>query len=152
MYKFNAYFGIEDNPGTDLPYLKVNKSHYWDGDSNSKRYNTLVNIETYKEFNTSDSEHLIEYNPGYVYALNIDYNKEQTPKKGAGIFLHCFTRNKYTLGCVAIHKYDLYYIYKEVNKDCYIIINTKENMTQYYSASKFIYLGLLMFVCLFLCL
>lgn len=152
VYKFNAYFGIKDNPGTNLPYMKVNKSHYWDEDSNSERYNTLVNIETYDKFNTSESEHLIDYNPGYEYALNIDYNKEQTPKKGAGIFLHCFTRNQYTAGCVAIKINELYYIYKEVNKDCYIIINTKENMTQYYSASKFINLGLLMFACLILLL
>ena len=152
VYQFNRYFGIEDNPGTNLPYVKVNESHYWDGDSNSSRYNTLVNNETYKDFNASDSEHLIEYNPGYEYALNIDYNKEQTPKKGAGIFLHCFTDRQHTAGCVAINKEKLKNIYKEVNENCYIIINTKENMTQYYYDSKFINLGLIMLACLILCL
>ena len=134
VYQFNFYFGIEDNPGTNLTYVKVNQSHYWDEDSNSKNYNTFVNIETYSDFDTSISEHLIDYNPGYEYALNIDYNKEQTPYKGAGLFLHCFTHNKFTAGCVAIDKNDLIFIYKEINKDCYIIIDTKDNMTKYYSA------------------
>ena len=133
VYKFNFYFGIEDNPGTNLTYVKINQSHYWDEDSNSKNYNTFVNIETYPDFNTSISEHLIDKNPGYEYALNIDYNKEQTPYKGAGLFLHCFTHNKFTAGCVAIDKNNLTFIYKEINKDCYIIIDTKDNMTKYYS-------------------
>ena len=150
VYKFNRYFGIEENPGTNLPYVKINESHYWDGDSNSKNYNTLVNIETYKDFETSESEHLIDYNPGYEYSLNIDYNKAQIPKKGAGIFLHCFTRSQFTAGCVAIHKNDLYNIYQEINKDCHIIINTKENLTQYYAASSFINKGILMLACLIL--
>ena len=104
VYKFNCYFWILDNPGTNLPYIKVNQSHYWDYDSNSKKYNSFVNKETYSEFNVSESEHLIDINPGYEYALNMDYNKEHIPKKGAGIFLHCFTKNKYTAGCVAINK------------------------------------------------
>lgn len=152
VYKFNCYFGIEENPGTNLPYVKVNKSHYWDGDSNSKNYNTLVNIETYSNFNTSDSEHLIDINPGYEYALNMDYNKEQTPKKGSGLFLHCFTENTFTAGCVSIDKNELYSIYKEINKDCHIIIDTKQNMTKYYSASNFISIGIFMFISLILLL
>ena len=132
VYQFNAYFGINDNPGTNLPYVKVNVSHYWNGDSNSDRYNQLVNIETYKDFNKDESEHLIEVNPGYEYAMNINWNKEGTPKKGSAIFLHCYTKNKYTGGCVAIHYLKLTEIYRKINDNCYIIIDTKENMTKYY--------------------
>ena len=132
MYQFDCYFGINDNPGTDLPYIQVNESHYWDGDSKSKNYNTLVNNETYSNFNHSESEHIIDYNPGYEYVLNIDYNKEQTPNKGSAIFLHCFTGRNYTGGCISIDKYDLHSIYTEINGDCYIIIDTEENMTKYY--------------------
>ena len=153
VYKFNFYFGIEKNPGTTLPYIQVNQSHYWDGDSESENYNTFVNNETYTEFNASESEHLIDVNPGYEYALNMDYNKERTPYKGAGIFLHCFTERTYTAGCVAIHVDELRSIYKEINEDCHIIIDTKENMTKYYSASNasnFIKIGLFMFMCFIL--
>ena len=153
VYKFNCYFGIYDNPGTKLPYVKVNQSHYWDGDSNSKRYNTLVNNETYTDFNQSDSEHLIDVNPGYEYALNMDYNKDGTPHKGAGLFLHCFTERNYTAGCVAIDKNKLSNIYKIINEDCHIIIDTKENMTKYYGSSNnsnFITKGILMLLLLIL--
>ena len=117
--------------------MQVNESYYWDGDSNSKNYNTLVNNETYSDFNMSISEHIIDYNPGYEYAINIDYNKEQTPYKGSAIFLHCFTTKNSTGGCVAIQKDILKSIYKEINKDCYIIIDTEENMDEYYTFSKF---------------
>ena len=154
VYKFNRYFGIYDNPGTDLDYVKVNESHYWDGDSNSSNYNTLVNIETYKDFDPSESEHLTDYNPGYEYAMNINYNEEKTKHKGSAIFLHCFTRNNYTGGCVAIEREKLKEIYTKINKDCNIIIDTKENMTRYqnYQNSKFINIGFLMIICLILTL
>ena len=150
VYKFNRYFGINPNPGTELPYIQVNESHYWDGDSKSKNYNTLVNYDIYKDFNTFDSEHLIDYNPGYEYALNIDYNKEQTPYKGAGIFLHCFTNNTYTAGCVAIKNTTLEHLYTIINEDCHIIIDTKENMTRYYyNHSLLLYINIKMFMFIF---
>ena len=33
VYSFNCYFGIADNLGTKLPYIKLNDSLYLDGDS-----------------------------------------------------------------------------------------------------------------------
>ena len=132
IYKFNRYFGIEDNPDTDLPYVKVNRSHYWNGDSNSDRYNQLVNYEIYQDFDRSDSEHLIEVYPGYEYAMNINYNEEGIKKKGSAIFLHCLTRRNYTAGCVAIDKLNILKVYNRLNENCYIIIDTLKNMTKYY--------------------
>ena len=150
VYKFNCYFGIEDNPGTKLPYIQVNNSHYWDSDPESKRYNTLVNNETYKDFDISKSEHIIDVKPGYEYAINIDYNKDRTKYKGSGIFLHCFTKNPFTAGCVSINITELKDIYGKINENCHIIIDTKENMTKYYSASNFIKSGIFMFMCFIL--
>ena len=121
-----------------------------DADSKSKNYNTLVNNETYSDFNVSESEHIIDINPGYEYCLNMDYNEEQTPYKGAAIFLHCFTGRNYTSGCVAIEKNELRSIYREINEDCHIIIDTMENMTKYYSTSNFIKFGLIMIISLIL--
>ena len=132
IYKFNRYFGIEDNPDTDLPYVKVNRSHYWNGDSNSDRYNQLVNYEIYQDFDRSDSEHLIEVYPGYEYAMNINYNEEGIKKKGSAIFLHCLTRRNYTAGCIAIDKLNILKVYNRLNENCYIIIDTLKNMTKYY--------------------
>ena len=132
IYQFNAYFGIADSPNDNLPYVKVNKSHYWVGDINSDRYNQLVNIETYTDFVRSDSEHLIEH-PEYEYAMNIDYNKEGEKDKGSAIFLRCLKeQQKSTGGGIVIEKEELKKIYQTLNKDCYIIIDTKKNMTKYY--------------------
>ena len=132
IYQFNRYFGIEENPGTNLPYVKVNKSHYWNGDSYSDRYNQLVNDELYQNFDKSESEHLIDVYPGYEYAMNINYNKEGIKFKGCAIFMHCFTSNKYTAGCVAIDKSNIVEIYNRLNENCYIVIDTLKNMTKYY--------------------
>ena len=82
----------------------------------------------------------------------MDYNEEQTPYKGAAIFLHCFTGRNYTGGCVAIEKNELRSIYREINEDCHIIIDTKENMTKYYSNSNIIKFGLIIFIRLILML
>ena len=86
-FTFNKYFGIADNPGTKLPYIKVNESFYWNSDSESDRYNLLVNIETYKAFNPNISEHLIEYDLAYKYAMNLNYNEKREPYKGSAYFL-----------------------------------------------------------------
>lgn len=153
VYKFNCYFGIKDCPNKKLPYIKVNESHYWDGDSNSDKYNQLVNYEIYKDFDIEESEHLITVNPGYEYAINMNYNEKCIPKKGAGIFLHCFTERQYTAGCVAISESDMYKVYTLINQNCHIIIDTKENMTKYFNndnndnnGSIYLNIGLLAFI------
>ena len=130
-FKFNKYFGINDNPGTKMPYIKLNSSLYWDGDSNSKRYNQMVNIETYKDFDKSKSEHLIEQTLAYKYAMNINYNEKGIPNKGSAIFLHCYTKNQYTAGCVAIPEDYIAKVLKKVNKGTTIIIDVAENIIKY---------------------
>ena len=130
-YKFNKYFGINDNPGTKMPYIKLNNSLYWDGDSNSKRYNQMVNIETYKDFDKSKSEHLIDAILAYKYAMNINYNENGTPFKGSAIFLHCYSYNQFTAGCVAIPEKDMIKVLKNVHKDTTIIIDLLTNLHKY---------------------
>jgi len=96
-------YGIADDPGSKMPYLKVNNSIWWNCDSNSKEYNSMVNTDYYKEeFSHKDSEHIIDYTKAYAYAMNINYNAERKGGKGCAIFLHCFTDNDFTEGCVAI--------------------------------------------------
>ena len=131
VYKFNKYFGIADNPGTKMPYIKLNNSLYWDGDSNSERYNQMVNIETYTNFDTSESEHLIEETLGYQYAMNVNYNELGVPKKGAGIFLHCYTEREYTAGCVALPHKNMETVMIKVSKDALILIDVLENIYNY---------------------
>ena len=95
-------FGIKEDPGAALPYLRVTRDHYWCGTSGDPLYNQLVDFrETGRAWTTSD-EHLIDYAPNYNYCMFIDYNAEGTPNLGSCIFLHCKGRNAYTAGCVAV--------------------------------------------------
>ena len=74
-YKFTAYFGLVDNPGTKMPYIKLNESHWWNCDSSKKEYNTLINIDEYgHDFDKNASEHMSEHDLAYVYGMNINYN------------------------------------------------------------------------------
>ena len=131
IYSFNCYFGIADNPGTKLSYIKLNDSLYWDGDSNSTNYNLLVNIETYKDFDTTESEHLIEETLGYQYAMNMNYNEDRVAKKGAGIFLHCYTERPYTAGCVALPENNMIKVLKMANENARILIDYIDNIYNY---------------------
>ena len=130
-YNFTKYFGVADNPGTSLPYIKLNEYHYWDGDSYSTMYNRFVDFRYYSDFDTSVSEHLIDEQIAYKYAMNINYNEKGIPYKGAGIFLHCYTKNPYTAGCVAIPENDMLEVMKTVNENCIIIIDLDENIYNY---------------------
>ena len=130
-FKFNKYFGIADNPGIKLPYIKLNNSLYWDGDSNSEKYNQMVNIETYQDFDKSQSEHLIDEILAYQYAMNINYNEERIPQKGSAIFLHCYSNNPYTAGCIALPQSNMLKVIKNTNEKARIVIDYKENIYNY---------------------
>ena len=130
-FKFNKYFGIEDNPGTKMPYIKLNDSLYWISDPNSPRYNQMVNIETYTDFEISKSEHLIDETVAYRYAMNINYNEEAIPNKGSAIFLHCMNSSPYTAGCVALPEKNMIKVLQQVNRDAVIIIDIEKNIYNY---------------------
>ena len=131
-FTFSTFFGIYDNPGTKMPYIKVNDSIWWNCDSNSPDYNVMVNTDDYtKEFDRDESEHIIQYNPGYEYIMNINYNLDRTPRKGCAIFLHCFTNNPYTGGCVAISKENMKKVITTANEKSIIIIDELKNIYNY---------------------
>ena len=131
-FTFSSFFGIYDNPGTKMPYIHVNDSIWWNCDSNSPDYNLMINTDYYtKEFDKDESEHIIQYNPGYEYIMNINYNPDRTPRKGCAIFLHCFTNNPYTGGCVAISKENMKRVITTANEKSIIIIDELKNIYNY---------------------
>ena len=130
-FKFTKYFGVADNPGTKLPYVKLNQYHYWNGDSNSKKYNQFVDSREYSAFNKKASEHLVDYKIAYKYAMNISYNEKGVPNKGSAIFLHCYTSNPFTAGCVALPEKNMLKVMKKVNKNCRIVIDLVQNIHKY---------------------
>lgn len=87
-YGFSMAFGLKEDPGSLIPYHKIQKGDYWVDDSNSKYYNQLVNTgETKKTWKSA--EDMSASSPYYNYALALDYNKECTPGAGSAIFIHC---------------------------------------------------------------
>ncbi len=124
LYSFTLAFGLKSDPGAFLEYRKITENDYWINDINSPYYNTWVNSsDTPGEYS---SEHLIEHNPSYNYALNINYNPNNTPGLGSAIFLHCYNGSGFTSGCVAIPEKNMKTLVKEVDTSTRILIVPKE--------------------------
>ncbi|MBR1487030.1 MAG: L,D-transpeptidase family protein, partial [Synergistaceae bacterium] len=124
-------FGINDDPGCEIGYTKVDGTHYWVGDSKSEKYNQFVSTRDYENFNKKDSEHIIDYDLAYKYCLNISYNEDGTPGKGSAIFLHCYTKNKFTGGCVAIPEEKMREVLKLVKNNCVVVMDESKNLRKY---------------------
>ena len=129
-FHFTAAFGIAPDPGCAIPYQQVDENSYWSGDGRpGMKYNEMVDIRQYPGLNKNDSEHIVDYNPNYIYAMNISYNEAGTPGKGSAIFLHCLDAKKpYTGGCVAIPEDKMRFVMQHVQKDCTVVINSLDKL------------------------
>ena len=97
VFTLTQSFGILANPGTRMPYFKVDELDWWDGDTTSPTYNQHVR-KSYVP--GAGSEHLIDFGLPYYYAVAMDYNLEQIPSKGSAFFFHV-SSNEPTGGCVS---------------------------------------------------
>ncbi|MBQ1312478.1 MAG: hypothetical protein IIY55_11575 [Blautia sp.] len=131
VYHFNKAFGIADDPGCAIPYIKVDDDTYWSGDAREgMHYNEMVDIKEYPDLDMTDSEHIVDYDYQYQYCLNISFNEDGTPGRGSAIFLHCFGPVKpYTGGCVALPENIMKIVMQKVQPDCVVVIDTLENLT-----------------------
>ena len=128
-FKFNRAFGIADDPGCAIPYVKVDNDTYWSGDVNYK-YNELVDIKDYPNLAMDDSEHIIDYKYQYQYCLNISYNEAGTPGLGSAIFLHCMGGVKpWTGGCVAIPEDRMKFVMQTIDSDTVVLIDTFDKLS-----------------------
>lgn len=104
-YTITEGFGVEAG-GTAMPYTRVNSSHWWVEDPESKYYNSMHSSAgaDFPLVETGDrgSEHLVNYPTQYAKALVINFNRwPATPGRGAGIFLHV-NGSGATAGCVSV--------------------------------------------------
>jgi L,D-peptidoglycan transpeptidase YkuD (ErfK/YbiS/YcfS/YnhG family) len=120
-FRLTSGFGIQANPGTSMPYVRVNQYLYWCGDS--YMYNRLVDIR--KHPHKCAGEHLIDYTQCYAYGMFLDYNSTNTPGKGSAIFLHCKGNSGYTAGCVAVSQQNMIEILRQVTDGARICIYHK---------------------------
>ncbi|MGU8763813.1 L,D-transpeptidase family protein [Clostridium perfringens] len=121
-------FGVKNNPGTKLDYIKVNNNMYWDLNSENSTYNRLINYNP-----GGDYEHLISYPRQYEYSLITDYNHNQVPNKGGAIFVHCLGRGA-TGGCVSMPREKIIEILKWIDpkKNPKILVIPKDDLDDYW--------------------
>lgn len=130
VYRFNKAFGIADDPGCKMDYIKVTDDTYWSGDfREGMRYNEMVDIKDFPDLDMENSEHIVDYEYQYQYCLNISFNEDGTAGRGSAIFLHCLGPVKpYTGGCVALPENIMKMVMQRVDEDCVVVIDTLENM------------------------
>ena len=131
VFHFNRAFGIAEDPGCAIPYVKADDNTYWSGDPREGyHYNELVSLKDLPDLSKEDSEHIADYPYHYQYCLNISYNEEGTPGLGSAIFLHCFGPAKpFTGGCVAIPEDHMKYVMQKVDQNTAVVIDTYENLS-----------------------
>lgn len=131
IFHFTKAFGIAPDPGCTMPYTQVDDTHYWVGDSSSILYNQFTTTKNGAVFDKNESEHIIEYTKPYQYCLNISYNEDGKPGLGSAIFLHCYSKNSYTGGCVAIPEDDMRQLLRRVQPGCKIVIASLKNLSSF---------------------
>lgn len=133
VFHFNRAFGIADDPGCAISYVKVDDDTYWSGDPrDGYHYNELVSIRDLPglDLESGDSEHIVDYPYHYQYCLNISYNEEGIPGRGSAIFLHCLGPAKpFTGGCVAIPEDQMRYVMQTIDSDTAVVIDTYEALS-----------------------
>ena len=128
VFHFNRAFGIADDPGCAIPYVKVTDKTYWSGDEKN-HYNEMVDLGDCPDLDLENSEHIVDYDYEYQYCLNISFNEDGTAGKGSAIFLHCLGSKKpYTGGCVAVPENIMKLIMRNVREDCVVVIDTVDRM------------------------
>jgi L,D-peptidoglycan transpeptidase YkuD (ErfK/YbiS/YcfS/YnhG family) len=105
-WAFGTAFSVGyTNPGTTLPFFKVDINDVWAGDVQSPTtYNRHVRCAPYKcPFRvTGHSERLINYPTAYKWAIDLGYNRDPiVVGKGSAFFLHVGTGGP-TAGCVSL--------------------------------------------------
>ena len=133
VFHFNRAFGIADDPGCAIPYVKADQDTYWSADPrDGYRYNELVNLKELPglDVESGDSEHIVDYPYHYQYCLNISYNEEGTPGLGSAIFLHCLAPAKpFTGGCVSIPEDHMRFVMQKVDGSTAVVIDTYEALS-----------------------
>ena len=131
VFRFVKAFGILENPGAKIEYTQVDESDYWVDDSGSKYYNQFIENDKV-ESDWMSAEHILEYGESYHYVLATSFNIEGIPGVGSAVFLHCTSAYaEATAGCVAIPEVYMREVIKQVEPQCVLIIDKRENIVLY---------------------
>ena len=100
--------------------IRITKKMGWCDDPKSRKYTQLIKLPT-----KYSHENLYKKDNAYDLILVLNYNMKPTIKnKGSAIFIHVAKKNyKKTAGCIALKKFDLICLIKEIKQNTRIIIN-----------------------------
>ncbi|MFR1686043.1 MAG: L,D-transpeptidase family protein [Massilimicrobiota timonensis] len=129
QYTFTKLMGLSSNPGTQLPYHRIDNNDYWCGET---LYNQFVD-EDVTEHNCSkkNDERLADYTLPYRYVAAFNYNPGNVKGKGFAYFLHSKGNTNYTGGCVAISNSKMKTIMQAIDSNTVFIIDLEKNITKY---------------------
>jgi L,D-peptidoglycan transpeptidase YkuD (ErfK/YbiS/YcfS/YnhG family) len=118
-------FGVRADPGTRLPYRKVDGNDYWAGDNRDARtYNLFQpSASRTRTWRIAEAERLAAYPKQYAHAVVINFNRpsgvrwdaahgqyvattKADTRRGSAIFLHASGSGS-TAGCVSVSRADL---------------------------------------------
>jgi L,D-peptidoglycan transpeptidase YkuD (ErfK/YbiS/YcfS/YnhG family) len=102
VFPLRGGFGTSADPGTALPWMRVDADDVWVDDPGSARYNTHQVLPVAGRWASAESLDI----PAYAYAQVIGYNEARTAGRGSAIFLHLDTGGP-TAGCVSLQRSDL---------------------------------------------
>ena len=107
-------------PPSKFTLTEITKNIGWCDDPKSRKYNQPIKLPT--KYN---HENLYRKDNTYDLILVLNYNMKPTIKnKGSAIFIHVAKKNyKKTAGCIAIRKFDLIRLIKEIKQNTRVIIN-----------------------------
>jgi D-alanyl-D-alanine dipeptidase len=111
IFKLGTAFGYDNSADTKLPYLALTPTLECVDDSQSKRYNELVDgAITAKDWNSS--EHMRSMDELYRKGIVIEHNTPASPASGSCIFLHIWrSPTSPTLGCTAMDQADITHLF-----------------------------------------
>lgn len=127
-YRFTMAFGMNENPGSILPYHTIGEGDLWIDDSDSVYYNKLVNAgQVPKDWNSG--EQMNRQGISYNYGLALNYNQECVPGKGSAIFLHCYTErnDSGSAGCIRIPEERMKQLIQSVDENTRIVIRSSDS-------------------------
>lgn len=131
VFRFTKAFGILENPGTKMEYMKVDERHYWVDDSDSKYYNQFISIDAVSP-DWESAEHICDYGESYHYVLATSYNSDRIPGVGSAVFLHCTSEDAgATAGCIAIPEVYMREVIEHVEPQCVLIVDNMERILCY---------------------
>lgn len=112
-------FGLQDNPGTALPYRRLQPGDGWVDDCASPLYNRFVPAGTPRCWRSA--EDMAAETVAYALGFEIRCNPDCLPGLGSAIFLHCTTGTP-TAGCVSLPRADVERLLQLVTSETVIVI------------------------------